>query len=148
MALTLYKLDPANGCTFDDGEGASPDAIDSVVDWSVNESASITQGTSDGVATVQGTYVDNRVTSVTITTKNPANVTANGWQVGTCGALVLKGLSRVVCDGDPVALTATAAQAKITSIDFTVPHEGDSACNITFECTAVDPDTVDIFIYS
>lgn len=140
MSLTLYKLDSANPCTF---AGAS---VNSVVDWSLNESASITQGTSDGIGTVQATYVDNRVVSVTITTKNPANVTGNGWVVGTCGSLVLKGISRLPCSGVPVTLTATCDEAKITSIDFTVVHEGDSACNVTFECVASDGGS--IFVYS
>lgn len=147
MALSLYKLDPDNGCTFDDGSGA--DTINSIVDWSLNESASTLDGTSDGVVTVQSQHVDNQVVDVTITTKNPANVTGNGWSVGTCGTLVLNGVKRACGDSvdDPVVtLTATCDEATITALDFSVPHEGDSACNITFRCVSADGTA--IFAYS
>lgn len=147
MSLALYKLDPSNGCTFNDGGGA--DTLNSVVSWSLNESASTLDGTSDGIITVQSVHVDNQVVDVTITTKNPANVTANGWNVGTCGTLVLKGVKRACgdsVDDTPVTLTATCDEAVITALDFNVAHEGESACNITWRCYSSDGSA--IFVYS
>jgi len=128
MALSLYKLDPNNGCSF----GGT--TIDSIVDWTINESATTLDGTSDGVVTVQSVHVDNQVCDITITTKNPENF--NSISVGDCGTLILKGVKRACGDSvdtTPVTLTATSANsASVTSIDRGVPHEGDSTGNITF----------------
>lgn len=127
MSLVLYKLDSGNACTFG---GTS---INSVVDWNMSESASTTDLTSDGVGTIQGVVVDNQAIDVTITTKNPAQF--NSINVGDCGVLVLKGISRTCGDGTSTALTATSAESvTVVSIDRSVPHEGDSAGTITFRC--------------
>lgn len=147
MALSLYKLDEDNGCTFDDGDGV--DTINSIIDWSINESGTTLDGTSDGIGTVQSQHIDHKIVEVTITTKNPGNVTDNGWSVGTCGTLVLKGVKRACgdsVDDPPVTLTATCDEATITALDFSVPDEGDSACNMTFRCVSADGSA--IFAYS
>jgi len=148
MAMSLYKLDPLNPCSFDDSVGIA-DNINSVVDWSYAEGSTTSDRVSDGVNTIQGVSIDNVFVDVTITTKNPANVTGNSWSVGTCGTLVLNGVARACGNGvdvSPVTMTLTCDEAIITSIDFNVPHEGDSACNITFRCASSDG--TDIFAVS
>lgn len=144
MAIQLFTLDDANPPTWlSVKSGSTTQEFNSVVSFNISEGATFGQGTSDGIRTVQSTYGDNEVITVTLNTKNP--VQANGLRVTDYGTLVLKGIKRKPRNDDTTAdvtVTYTCDEATIISINKDIVHEGASAGNITFECVSSDGSSI------
>lgn len=137
----MWQLNPENSCSFG---GVS---LNSVQDISISRTADTTNNTSDGIKTVQGTFVDNIVYTVTITTNNPAQSYDNTWDPGICGTLIINGVQKDCGKGlDTDTLTLTCDEATIISLDESIPHSGQSGGNLTLQCTSSDG--TDIFAVS
>lgn len=122
-----YILDINNKPTF----GGTP--IDSVIDWSVNPTASVVQGNSEGAPVIQGVYVDNQNATISINTADIKKVLSN-FSIGDKNTLILNAIIREPGDGGgDTTLAVTFANCVVTDINSTAPHAGESTGTITFQ---------------
>ena len=103
-------------------------------DFSISESANVTDISTDGSRSVGLTVVSGKKATVTVNGVNPAllGTAANIFRVGASGALVLKG--QLLGAGDTVSttMTITCAEAVFTGSSAGVPNEGNSTVNLSF----------------
>jgi hypothetical protein len=126
-AHTPYILDIDNKPIF----GGT--AIDAVIDWSVNPTASVVQGNSEGAPVIQGVYVDNQNATISINVADIKKAMSN-FNIGDKETLVLYAVVREPgAGGGTTTLTITFANAVVTDINSTAPHAGESSGSITFQ---------------
>lgn len=131
MAQThkVYKLDIDNEVKF------GTTIIEACMDWSTTETATVVQSNSFGAVLNQAVYTDDGSAQVTITTKDPKQLEATEFRVGSKNTLTIYGIKRTEGNGvdDTDTITRIYASAVVSNISDTVSHGGESTATITFE---------------
>lgn len=134
MAHKVFILSKANGAASftPASSGSSAINLDSVVDFTYNETGSSTISNSDASPLAQGSYVDDINATVTVNTKNVKQL--QDLDVGSYGTLTIRGVLRSQGSGVDTGTTMTYVFAKaiVTDVSGTTPHAGESNGSVTF----------------
>jgi len=112
--------------------GGSARTLNSVVDWSYNETGTATVSNSDANPLAQAVYVDDIMGNITVNVKDVKQF--EDYDVGEFGVLVLRGKQREQGkDMDTPEIDLSFGKAIVTDINSTVPHSPESTGSISFQ---------------